>query len=153
MKKFNFLQIAFYLSLFVILTACGSSDKKQKEVDLKICPECHMELAKSNINTATIVQNDEKTYFDDVGCLVLYTHNNNIDLKKVSPKVFTYDSKRYIDAFKAHYTINENTPMHYGFGAYEKEMKNSIDFNKVILRMLRGENMANPKIRKQILGY
>ena len=41
----------------------------------------------------------------------------------------------------------------YGFTPYEKKCKNCINFDEVILRMLRGEHMANPKIRKQILGY
>ena len=63
------------------------------------------------------------------------------------------DTHRYIDIKKAFYSINEKTPMSYGFSAYENEIENSIDFNEVRLRMLRGEHMANPKIRKHILGY
>jgi hypothetical protein len=43
--------------------------------------------------------------------------------------------------------------MNYGFGAYESKQDRSIGFDEVILKMLRGEHMANPKIRKQILGY
>jgi len=136
----------------ILLNGCNSSDQTQKKLSEQICPECHMKLTK-NINTATIINNNNKIYFDDIGCLVLYAHDNNINFKKISPQVFSYDSKKYIDALKAHYTINENTPMHYGFGAYEKNVKNSITFDVMVLKMLRGENMANPKIRKQILGY
>ena len=50
------------------------------------------------------------------------------------------------------FAINENTPMHYSFSAYEKKCEECITFDEVIIRMLRGEHMANPKIRKQILG-
>ncbi len=44
------------------------------------------------------------------------------------------------------------TPMHYGFGAYENLKEGMIDFNEMRLRMLRGENMSDPKIRKKLLG-
>ena len=67
--------------------------------------------------------------------------------------VHALDTNRWIDARKAYYTRDENTPMHYGFGAYEKEKNSTSIFDEMVLRMLRGENMANPKIRKQILGY
>jgi hypothetical protein len=150
MKMFKTLFIAFYVLVLMGFTACDSgSDAKQK---VKICPQCHMELPKLSTNTSLIIQDGETTYFDDIGCMVLWAKENNIDLKKLTVKAFTHDTKKYMDAFHLYYTINESTPMHYGFGAYEKQVDNSIDFNEVILKMLRGENMANPKIRKQILG-
>jgi hypothetical protein len=150
MRRFS-LYISFYLSLFVILTACGSqTDKKD---DLRICKKCNMELPKSNIHTAIMIEKNENDYFDDIGCLVLWAKTENIDLDKAKLKVFANDTHRYIDIKKAFYSINEKTPMSYGFSAYENEIENSIDFNEVRLRMLRGEHMANPKIRKHILGY
>ena len=144
------LVITLYLSVLMSFTACNSnSDTEQK---VKICPQCRMELPKLHTNTAFIVDDGKTTYFDDIGCMVLWAKEHNVNLKKVNPKAFTHDTKKYMDAFHLYYTINESTPMHYGFGAYEKQVDNSIDFNEVILKMLRGENMANPKIRKQILG-
>ncbi len=143
--------ITLFLSVLVMISGCDSTAKKEQQS--KICPECHMPLPASNKNTAFVEQNSKMTYFDDVGCMVLWAKENNIDLEKVKVKVFTNDTKKYEDAFKLNYRIDEKTPMHYGFGAYEHKTKNTIDFNEVILRMLRGENMANPKIRKQILGY
>jgi len=142
--------ITFFVFVLLTITGCNSSsDTKQK---LKVCPQCRMELPKSNENTTIIIENGESTYFDDIGCMVLWAKENNVDLKNVIAKAFTHDTKKYVDVFKLNYSIDESTPMHYGFGAYEKQIKNSIDFDEVILRMLRGENMANPKIRKQILG-
>ena len=149
---FKTLLFTFYLSVLVIITACNSTATTEDK-ELKICPQCHMELPKSNINTAFVVQNGKSTYFDDIGCMILWAKENNINLKEIETKVFSNDTKKYIDAFKLNYRIDENTPMHYGFGAYEKKQNKSIDFDEVILRMLRGEHMANPKIRKQILGY
>jgi len=152
MKRFNLISIAFYLSLFVILSGCGSSSD-DVDAHKRICPECHMPLKDSNIHTSTIKKDAETVYFDDIGCMILYTHKNHIDLKKVDAEVFTNDTHKYLDAYKANYTINEKTPMHYGFGAYGLDKKGTILFDEVVLKMLRGENMANPKIRKQILGY
>jgi len=42
--------------------------------------------------------------------------------------------------------------MHYGFGAREKKCKECINFDEMRIRMLRGENLTNPKIRKKLLG-
>jgi hypothetical protein len=44
--------------------------------------------------------------------------------------------------------------MHYGFGAYENAnaKEGMIDFNEMRLRMLRGETISDPKIRKKLLG-
>lgn len=135
-----------------MLTACSSLPHNKGE-DLKICPQCKMELPKSNMHTSILDENGNLHYFDDVGCMILWSKENTVDLKKVSTQIFTNDTKRYINTAEAFYKINEKTPMLYGFSAYETEQKSTIDFDEVIIRMLRGENMANPKIRKQILGY
>jgi hypothetical protein len=134
-----------------MLTGCGSESKINS--DIKICPQCNMELTKSKINTAILHNGSDIYYFDDIGCLALYIKENNIDIKGASIEVFSNDTKKFIDARKANYSINATTPMHYGFSAYENKNSNYIHFDEVILRMLRGEHMANPKIRKQILGY
>ena len=148
---FKTIFISFFISVLVMMSGCNStSDNVEKS---RICPQCHMELPKSNINTSFVIKDNKTTYFDDMGCMVLWAKENDIDLKTVTAKAFTTDTKKYMDVFKLHYSIDEKTPMHYGFGAYEKNIKKSIGFDEVILRMLRGENMANPKIRKQILGY
>ena len=150
MTRFKFLLFTFSISLLVILTACDSSNDIHTK---KVCPQCNMPLPKSNIHTSTISKDGEFTYFDDVGCMILWSKTNNINLKEIKTKIFTNDTKRYIDSFSAFYKIDEKTPMGYGFSAYEKELEQTIGFDEVIIRMLRGEHMANPKIRKQILGY
>ena len=106
-------------------------------------------------HTAQAITPDKKThFFDDPGCLVLWIEKNYKESDKDIVKwVYTLDSKNWIDARKAFYSINDKTPMNYGFGAYEKLVENSIDYDEMKLKMLRGENMTNPKIRKKILGY
>ncbi len=153
MKKFN---IFLFSSLLLFIAAgCGSPENSSLgnlSSDTKVCPKCHMELHESKIFSATINVNGTLNYFDDIGCMILWAHQNNIDLTKAEVKVFTNDSKKYINAFDAHYKLNEKTPMLYGFSADENRIESTIDFKEVAIKMLRGEHMANPKIRKQILG-
>ena len=148
MKNFKFL----LLSLLIVITGCNSVSKNEKK-DLEVCPQCHMEIIKSNLHSAALNHDSDTIHFDDIGCMVLWAKDNNVDLKNVKTKVFSNDTKKYIDSSKAFFTIAEKTPMSYGFSAYEKKQENSISFDEVIMKMLRGEHMANPKIRKQILGY
>jgi hypothetical protein len=132
--------------------------KNEKKVAINVVPnkiqdpQCHMYLS-GNQFSMEIITNDLKThFFDDPGCAILWMKANNIDPSKVTIWAYTVDTKKWIDAKKAHYSISDfQTPMHYGFGAYEKNYKGYIDFNEMRLRMLRGENMTNPKIRKKIL--
>ncbi len=152
MIKFKLFLLTFSVSLLVILTACSSASKGETQ-NLKICPQCNMELPKSNIHTSKMDKNNKIHYFDDIGCMILWAKANDFNFTTIKTKVFTNDTKKYIDSSKAFYTINEKTPMSYGFSAYEKPKDSSISFDEVIMKMLRGEHMANPKIRKQILGY
>ena len=137
-----------YILLFIFFVGCGSSNNISTES--KICPECNMPLSKDKQHTSYI---DGSNYFDDIGCLVLWSESNRIELKSRKVYIFSIDTKKYIDAKIAHYTIDEKTPMNYGFSAYEKDKLGTIDFKEMRLRMLRGEHLANPKIRKKILGH
>jgi len=110
-----------------------------------------MELDKSLLHSTYLVKNGTKHYFDDIGCMILWGNDNDTDTS--SAKVFSNDTHHYIDVKKANFKIGEKTPMSYGFCAYENKIHNPIDFNEVKIKMLRGEHMANPRIRKQILGY
>jgi hypothetical protein len=142
MKKFKFLY-TITLFLVVLFVGCDSSNSSNEN----ICPQCNMPINKSKEYSSHL---EKKVYFDDMGCLILWTKKESKDPSEAM--VFTKDSKQYIKATDAFYTIKERTPMGYGFTAYEKEQPSSIKFEEMKLRMLRGEHMANPKIRKQILG-
>ena len=140
-----------FVSLFIVgmlfFSGCDTSS------DEDICPQCNMPISKDTSKYTSIITTSKKIYFDVIGCMVLYAQDHDIDLKHSNTQVFTNDTHIYKDAYTLYYKIDESTPMHYGFGAYENKVKNSIRFDEVILKMLRGENMTNPKIRKQILGY
>ncbi len=113
--------------------------------------ECAM-LIKSDRNAAEVVAPDGRTwFFDDPGCMVKWLKDKSFK-DKATLWVHTLDTKRWIDARKAHYGVADHTEMHYGFGAREKEINGSIGFGEMQLRMYRGENLTNPKIRKKLLG-
>jgi len=150
MKSFNLLLI-LALSFFSACNSAQNSGVKDSQSKSRVCPKCHMEVDKSNAHSASLVKNDTIYYFDDIGCLILWSSENKLGAKDA--KVFTKDSTRYINAKDAHYKIGEKTPMSYGFVAFENNVEDEIDFGEVNIKMLRGEHMANPKIRKHILGY
>ncbi len=113
--------------------------------------ECAM-LIKSDRNAAEVVAPDGRTwFFDDPGCMVKWLKDKPFK-DKATLWVHTLDTKRWIDARKAWYGVKDHTEMHYGFGAREKPASDRIGFKEMYLRMLRGENLTNPKIRKKLLG-
>jgi hypothetical protein len=113
--------------------------------------QCKM-LIHTERNAAEVVAPDGRTwFFDDPGCMVLWLEGKDFADKAVL-WVHTIDTKRWIDARKAWYGVRDSTAMHYGFGAREHRCDECIDFEEMRLRMLRGENLSNPKIRKKLLG-
>lgn len=66
--------------------------------------------------------------------------------------VMSKDSKKYIDGKTAWYSKTDITPMRYGFGAYEQKQEGFLSFEEMSLKMLRGETMANPLYKKELLG-
>ena len=117
------------------------------------CPVCNMYLVGKK-HTAQIISSDLKThFFDDIGCAILWLKEQKLEPQSITFWVFSNDTNRYIDALKAGYTIDDDTPMHYGFGAYEHSKEGMIDFTEMRLRMLRGENISDPKVRQQLKGH
>lgn len=116
-------------------------------------PQCHMFLSGDDFAVQVITRDLKTHFFDDPGCAILWMEANKIDTKDTVIWAYSIDSKKWIDAKKAYYSISDfQTPMHYGFGVYEKSAKRRIGFEQMRLKMLRGENMTNPKIRKKILS-
>ena len=114
-------------------------------------PQCKMYI-ETQKHSAEVILDDHRTYFfDDVGCMVLWLKNKK-NLQNYHSYVFTEDTHRWLEANKACYKIGIHTPMHYGFGAYEKKMQGCISYDNFKLKMYRGETMANPIIRKKYLG-
>ena len=160
-------RIGYILLIIFFLVSCESKDPslveylfsainpELKPLDFNVssatCPKCRMEL-KSKINSAQVIFDDEKTYiFDDIGCVILWLRDAQIDKKHIKIFAYSSDTHKWIDAHKLYYSIKDITPMGYGFSGYEYKLDGFIGFKEMSLRMLRGENMANPKIRKRLL--
>ncbi|MEA3372028.1 MAG: hypothetical protein U9Q40_11905 [Campylobacterota bacterium] len=102
--------------------------------------------------TSQVVAKDGKTwFFHDHGGFINWLKDKSFK-DEVVIWVMTRDTKEWINAEDAHYTLTEITPMGYGFGAYEKKTNEMVDYDTMSLKILRGETMNNPQIRKQLLG-
>jgi len=113
--------------------------------------ECKM-LIKTERNAAEVIAPDGRTwFFDDPGCMVLWLERKSWKDRAVL-WVHTLDTERWVDARKAWYGVKDHTEMHYGFGARENRCGECIGYDEMRLRMLRGENLTDPKIRKKLLG-
>ncbi|MCW8838052.1 MAG: hypothetical protein OQK11_05045 [Thiovulaceae bacterium] len=141
-----------YFLVFVLLFFVGCDSEVNLNLQKNKCPECHMNVAYATPYSSQIKVKGEDFYFDDIGCMVIYAYENNVDIEKFFPRVLTKDTKKYVPILQAKYKIGDNTPMSYGFAAYENEGDGMITYDEVVLKMLRGEHMANPKIRKKVLG-
>ena len=99
-----------------------------------------------------VVALDGKTwFFHDHGGFINWLKDKSFN-DDVIIWVMSKDTKKWIYAKEAYYSQTEETPMGYGFGAYEKESDKMVDFETMSLRVLRGETMNNPQIRKQLLA-
>ena len=113
--------------------------------------QCAM-LIKTNYNAAQVAAPDGRTwFFDDPGCMALWIEDKPFR-NEAKLWVHTIDTKQWIDAKKARFGITDRSVMGYGFGSRERDFNQTIDFEEMRLRMLRGENLADPKIRKKLLG-
>ncbi len=113
--------------------------------------QCGMSVM-HNEHAAQAAAPDGKTwFFDDIGCLALWLEDKAFrDTLRLW--VFSKDTQQWIDATKAFYTRTDETPMHYGFGAYEHATEGAINFETLKLKMLRGEHLNNPYTRRELLG-
>lgn len=116
------------------------------------CPQCNMFLVGQKYTAQVIDTKGRTEFFDDIGCVILWLRDHKIEPKSVTIWAFSLDTRHYVDALKAHYTLTEETPMNYGFGVYEQPQKGSIGFDEMRLKMLRGENMSDPKVRQKLLS-
>ncbi len=130
-------------------------NKEMKPLPIKLGftndTQCKM-LIEDQQNSAEVVAPDGRTwFFDDPGCMVLWLEGKPFkDGAKLW--VYTIDTHQWVDAKKAHYGVRDHTAMHYGFGARSQPTEDTIGYEEMRLRMLRGENLSNPKIRKKLMG-
>ncbi|MEA2019192.1 MAG: hypothetical protein U9N59_12160 [Campylobacterota bacterium] len=133
----------------------GNTDKKPIKIVINKFQDSDCGMVIDDITYASqVISPSGKTYFfHDHGGMVHWLENKTFKDEAII-WVMTKDTKRYIEAKYAWYSRTDNTPMFYGFGAYEDKnsKENLIDFDTMFLHMVRGEHLANPKIKRLLLG-
>lgn len=112
---------------------------------------CGMILIDTNFAGQIIIPDGRTWFFHDQGGIPLWLEKR--PFKKIA-KVWVHskDTKKWIDGYKAWFSLTDETPMLYGFAAYENRQEGFITYNDMRLKMLRGENLLNPFIKKKLLG-
>jgi len=166
MKKFMpIVLIAIMIAIIIVLFLSLAKTQNMvviKEGNLKQLPlkmelhkfqdsYCGMVIDELTYASQVIAPDGKTWFFHDHGDFVHWLSDKKFKDSAVI-WVMSRDTHRWINGRKAFYTLNEITPMGYGFGAYEHKKKGSVDFHTMWLRTLRGETMKNPKIRKKLLG-
>lgn len=146
-----FLSLSMTSNMTVVYT--GNKAKIPIKIELGKFQDSDCGMVIDDITYASqVVSPSGKTYFfHDHGGMVNWLSTKDFKDDAII-WVMTKDTKRYIDGKKAWYSRTDHTPMLYGFGAYEKKKEKLIDYNTMFLHMVRGEHLANPKIKQQLLG-
>ena len=167
MKKFTPILVVLVIVALIIALFLSLASSKQmiviKEGNLKRIPlkmeikkyqdsYCGMVIDELDYASQVVSTKGKTWFFHDHGDFVLWLKDKPFK-DDVIIWVMSRDTHRWIDAKKAFYSVNESTPMGYGFGAYEEKSEGMIDFDTMELKTLRGETLNNPAIRKEVLGY
>lgn len=123
----------------------------EMEVGIYQDSDCGMVIDDLSDASQVIIKSGKSWFFHDHGGMIKWLEEKEF---RNSAKIWVMsrDTKRWIDAKKAFYSLKDKTAMGYGFGAYEKNSHGYVDYETMRLRMLRGETIRNPLIRKQLLG-
>lgn len=130
----------------------GNHEKKPIEIKLNHFQDSDCGMVIDDITyAAQVVFPDGKTwFFHDHGGMVNWIKNKKFKDEAVIWSR-TKDTKKWLDARKLWFSRDDDTPMEYGFGAYENYRDGLIDFKTMYTYMVRGEHMGNAYIKKQLL--
>ncbi|WP_353663159.1 hypothetical protein [Hydrogenimonas sp. SS33] len=106
------------------------------------CTMCKMPLEGKKFACEAVAPDGKTWFFDDPGCLALWIADQPFR-KEAVLWAYTLDTRRWVDARHAWYSQFESTPMGYGFGAYERKGKGMVDFETMVKKMAKGENLTN----------
>lgn len=146
-----FLSLASTKKMIVILEGNLNQTPIEMKTGLFQDSDCGMIINDLTDISQVITKSGKSWFFHDHGGLIKWLEDKEF---RDSAKIWAMsrDTKKWIDAREAFYSLNDKTAMGYGFGAYEKMTKGHVDFDTMRIRMLRGETLHNPHIRKQLLG-
>ncbi len=116
------------------------------------CSACKMEIEQLPYAVEIVNAKGKTWFFDDMGCAVEWLEHQDFN-KDAVIWVTTEDTLRWVNARKACYRRDASTPMGFGFAAQEHCNNHTVDYNTIRLKILRGETMKDPLIRKQLQGH
>ncbi len=146
-----FLSLADKKNMIVVVE--GNKEKHPLVMQAGIYQDSDCGMVIDNlVDVSEVISPSNKTYFfHDHGGMVHWLSDKNFQNEAII-WVKTRDTKKFINAKSAYYSVNDVTPMGNGFGAYEFKKKHFITYEEMSLKMLRGENMNNVQIKKQLQG-
>ncbi len=97
-----------------------------------------------------ILSSGETYFFAEPADMVLWLRERQL-LRPPVLWVYTRDTGRWIPARKAWYGVRDATPMGYGFGVREHRCARCLPYREMRRRVLQGESLLNPRIRKRLL--
>ena len=166
MKKFIPVLVVLFIIAVIVSVFLSLASSNQmiviKEGNLKQLPlkmelnkiqdsDCGMVIEDLTYASQVVAKDGKTWFFHDHGGFIHWLEDKNFK-QNVKIWVKSKDTYKWIDAKKAFYSLNDITPMGYGFGAYENKKSWHVDFDTMRLKMLRGETMNNPVIRKKLLS-
>jgi len=139
--------ITFALLFSFVINGCEKKDNrafKKVHWDRDMCQRCKMVVSDRKNTTEVRNPDNGKTYmFDDIGCAILWFHDNHI-VWQDKAVIWITDAKtgKWIDARKAFYDTNNITPMAYGFCAHlnRSDINSSeeiVDFKEMKKRVIK----------------
>jgi hypothetical protein len=136
----------------LIVVKEGNSEKKPLKITLGKFQDgdCGMAIEDISYASQVIFPSGKTLFFHDHGGFVNKYKKDILD-KDLTIWVMAKDTKKWIDGRQAWYSLNDKTPMNYGFGAYEKKQNNFVNFETFVYRMLRNQTLNNPITKKQLL--
>jgi len=143
------LLINYYKKDMPVVVYKGNFERKALLIKLNKtnCAKCAM-VIKNQKNSVEVAIKDGRTwFFDDLGCMVEWLKDKPF---KNGAKIWVHslDTNRWIDAREAKYTTNEDTVMHYGFGAREYGDNKTISFQEMQERVYKNQTLRDLKHAK-----
>ncbi|PHQ64661.1 MAG: hypothetical protein COB99_08470 [Sulfurimonas sp.] len=146
-----FLSVASQKEMIVIKEGNAEKVPLKMVVNKYQDSDCGMVIDNMEYISQVISPSGKTWFFHDHGGFIKWLEDKEFKDTSVI-WVMSKDTKKWIDGRTASYSLVDKTPMGYGFGAYENKAPTHVDFDTMRLRMLRGETLNNPHIRKQLLG-
>jgi hypothetical protein len=129
----------------------GNIEKKPLDIAISKTQDadCGMIIESLKFSSQVVAPDGKTWFFHDIGGMVNWMKDKSFKDDLVI-WVYSMDTNRWCDGYKAYYSTTDTTPMNNGFGAYEQYKDGLISFDDMRLKMLRGETLNNPAIRKKL---